>query len=132
MPKFNQFVADLANGVHDLSSDQITIALTNSAPTAGNSVLADITEIDYTNLSSRNLTITSSSQSGGTYSLVLEDLTLTASGAVPEFRYVVFYNSTAAGNPLIVYYDNGEGVTLADNHEFRVDLTELQTLIELS
>jgi hypothetical protein len=130
--KFNAFVADVANKVHNLGSDQLTVALTNTLPTSANSVLADITEISYTNLSSRNITTTSSTQTAGTYSLVLQDLVLTASGAVPTFRYVVIYNSTAAGGPLIGWYDYGSGVTMADSETFTIDFTNAQTLLDIS
>jgi hypothetical protein len=99
--KFQPFVEKLAEKVHNLGSDQLVVALTNSAPSAANGVLADITQISYTNLSSRNITTTSSSQTSGTYKLVLADLTLTASGAVGPFRYVVIYNDTAASDDLI-------------------------------
>lgn len=85
--KFNAFVENLAEKVFNLGSDQLVIALSNVAPVAGNSVLADITEISYTNLSSRNVTTSSSSQTGGVYKLVCTDLVLTASGAVATFRY---------------------------------------------
>ena len=78
--KFNSFVEALAEKKHDLGSDQIVVALTNTAPSATDSQLSDITEISYTNCSSRNVTTVSSSQTGGTYKLVLQDLTLTASG----------------------------------------------------
>lgn len=130
--KFNAFVEDLANGVHDLSADQLRVALTNTEPTAGNGVLADITEIDYTNLSSRDITTTSSTQSGGTYSLVLEDLELTASGSVPEFRYAVIYNDTAASDNLIGWYDRGSGIVMENGDTTTLDLTESQTLFDLS
>lgn len=129
--KFNSFVADLANKVHDLSSDQITVALSNTIPVSGNSVLTDITEIVYTNLSSRDVTTTSSVQSGGTYSLVLVDLVLTASAAVPTFQYVVLYNSTPAGNNLIGWYDNGSTITMANGETFTIDFTDAQTLFDL-
>ena len=81
-----------------MGSDTLKIALcaAANAPVAANSVLADLTEIDYTNCSSRDLTVNSSSQTSGTYKLVLADLTLTASGgAVGPFRYAVIYNDTA-------------------------------------
>jgi hypothetical protein len=123
--KFNAFVEHLAEGVHNLGSNQLTIALTNTAPTAStNAVLADITEISYTNLSSRNVTTSSSSQTSGTYSLVCSDLVLTASGgSVATFRYVVLYNNTptSPADPLIAYWDYGSGVTLADTETFTID-----------
>ena len=131
--KFNSFVEALAHGGHDLSANQLTVALTNEAPTAANSVLADLEEIEYANLSSRNLTRTSSGQTAGTYSLILEDLTLTASGgSVAEFRYAVIYNSTPAGGLLIGWYDRGSGVILQDGESITLDFTEAQTLFEIS
>jgi hypothetical protein len=132
--KFNQLPEDLANGVHNLASDQLVVALTNSAPTSGMETLSEITEISYTNLSSRNITTTSSTQTSGTYSLVLVDLELTASGAVPEFRYVVIFNDTptSPADPLVAWYDYGSGVTLADGETFTVDFTEAQTLFDIT
>jgi hypothetical protein len=52
--KFQQFVEDLAHGVHNLSTNQLELALTNAAnaPVATNSVLANLTTIAYTNLNS--------------------------------------------------------------------------------
>jgi len=131
--KFNVFTAALANKVHDLSSDQITVALSSTAPTAGMANLAALTgEIAYTNLSARNVTTTSSTQTGGVYSLVLEDLVLTASGAVATFRYVAIYNSTVAGGGLIGWYDYGSDVTMSNLETFSIDLTVAQTLFDIT
>ena len=118
--KFNSFVEALAEGVHDLGSDTLTIALTNTAPAAGNTVLANITQIAYTNISSRVLTSVTSSQTGGTYTLDAADLVLTASGTVPTFRYVVLYNDTAASDELIGYYDYGSAVDLLNGETFTI------------
>jgi hypothetical protein len=113
--KFQQFVEDMAHGVHNLSSNQLVVALTNTAPTAGMEVLSEITEISYTNCSSRNITTTSSAQASGTYKLTLTDLTLTSStGNVGPFRYAVIYNDTptSPANPLIAWCDYGSSITL--------------------
>jgi len=127
--KFNQFVEDVAHGVHDLETDQIVVALCASAnaPVATNAVLADLTQIAYTNLSSRNVTTTSSAETSGTYKLTLTDLVLTASGgSVAAFRYVVLYNDTPTtpADPLIGWYDYGSDLTLNDTETLTIDFDD--------
>lgn len=119
--KFYSFVEAIAEKIHNLGSDQLVIALTNTAPNATDSQLTNITQISYTNLSSRNITTTSSAQTTGTYKLVLTDLVLTASGAVGPFRYVVIYNDTATNDELIGYYDYGSSISLASGETFTID-----------
>ena len=118
--KFNSFVEALAEKTHNLGADTLTVALTNTAPVATNTVLANITEISYTNLSSRVLTGVTSSQTSGTYTLDAADLVLTASGTVPTFRYVVLYNDTATSDELIGYYDYGSAVDLLNGETFTI------------
>jgi hypothetical protein len=120
--KFNVFVLDEAQKVHNLGADALTIALSNVAPVATNALLSDITEISYTNLSARVPTITSSTQTGGTYKLVLATLVLTASGAVATFRYVILYNATPTSplKPLIAWFDYGSAVTMANLETFTI------------
>jgi hypothetical protein len=130
--KFDSFVEAVAEGTHNLGSNQLTIALSNTAPVAGNSVLADITQITYTNLSTRNLTTTSSAQSGGLYKLVVADTTLTSTGgSTGPFRYVVVYNSTAAGGPLIGWFDYGSSITLLSGESLTVDFDQVNGLLTL-
>lgn len=131
--KFNQFVEDLAHGVHDLETDQLVVALSLSAPVATNSVLADLTEIAYTNLSSRNITTTSSAETSGVYKLTLTDLTLTASGAVADFRYVSIYNDTpsAPADPLICFFDYGSTVSMANGETFVINFDDANGLFQL-
>jgi len=122
--KINSFVEDLAEKVHNLGSDQLKVALTNTAHTSTWGQLSDLTEISYTNLSSRNITTTSSAQTSGTYKLVLDDLVLTASGAVGPFRYVYIYNDTASNDELIGYYDSGSSISLANTDTFTIDFDQ--------
>ena len=122
--KFNSFVEAVAEKTHNLGSDQMKVALTNTAPVATNTVLANITDVSYTNCSSRNVTTASSSQTSGTYTQVLTDLTLTASGgSVGPFRYVVLYNDTAASDELIGWWDYGSSITLADTETLLIDFS---------
>lgn len=131
--KFQPFVEKLAEKAHNLGSDTLTVALSNTAPSAANGVLADITQISYTNLSARALTIASSAQTSGTYKLVINDLTLTASGgAVATFRYVIIYNDTATNDELIAYYDYGSGVTLADGDSFVLEFDGTNGLLQIA
>jgi hypothetical protein len=120
--KFQSFVEAIAEKVHNLGSDTLTVALTNSAPAATNTQLSNITEISYTDLSSRVLTNVTSAQTSGTYTLDADDLVLTASGAVPTFRYIVIYNDTATNDELICWFDYGAGgVTLANGETFTIE-----------
>ena len=130
--KFQCFVEDLAEKKHNLASDTLKVAFSNAsnAPSASaDAVLADISTIVATNLGDVTLTVSSSGQSAGTYKLVVADKTLTASGAVPAFRYVIIYNDTASNKELICWYDYGSEVTLASGDTFKLDFgTELFSL----
>ena len=134
--KFRQFVEDVAHKVHDLETDQLMVALTAAAnaPVNTNEVLADLTEVTYTNLSSRNITTDTSAQTTGTYKLVLTDLVLTASGgSVGPLRYVVIYNDTptSPADPLIAWYDYGSEITLADGETLTVDFDGTNGLLQI-
>jgi len=129
--KFQPFIENVYEKVFNLGSDSLKVALTNSAPSAANAVLTDITEIAYTNLSSRALSISTSAQSGGTYKLVIADLTLTASGgSVAAFRYVVIYDDTAASDQLICYFDYGSALTLLDTETLLLDFDGTNGLLQ--
>ena len=131
--KFQPFVEALAEKVHNLGSDQLKVALTNTVPVNTNSVLADITEISYTNCSARDITTTSSAQSAGTYKLTLTDLVLTASGGtVGPFRYVVIYNDTAASDNLIAWFDYGSSITLNSGETFTIDFDPSNGVLTLA
>lgn len=140
--KINDFVL---NAVHnmDLETDQIVVALSNTAPASetsnpiadGNGVLANVTEIAYTNLSSRNITTSSSAQTSGTYALKLTDLILTASGgSVGPFRYAYIYNDTVTSpaDPLIGIFDYGSSITLADSETLTLDFSDANGLLTLA
>ncbi len=140
--KLNGFVEHLSEGVHNLGSDQLVLALSNVAPSAETTpptsttlscVLANVTEISYTGLSSRDLTTTSSAQSSGTYRLVIDDLTLSSTGTVGPFRYIYLYNTTptSPADPLIGYFDYGANLTLNTGESLTIDFDQASGAITL-
>lgn len=119
--KFNAFVEALAEKVHNLGSDTLKIALSNVAPNVTtDDTLTDITQIAATGgYAAATVTITGSSQTGGTYSLTHSAVTFTASGAdFAPFRYAVLYNDTATNDELIAYFDYGVAYTLPNGQSF--------------
>ena len=120
--KVNSFVEALAEKVHNLGSDTLKVALTNTAPTAaGTTKLADLTGGITTGFDGMTITTSSSGQSSGTYKLVLNDLTMTATGSVGPFRYVVIYNDSATNKEVICFFDYGSEVNLAKDDTFKLD-----------
>jgi len=133
--KFNAFVEAVMEGVHDFSGDQVQVALTNASnpPDASDAVLGDLTQIAYTYLSAQTVTTTSSSQTAGTYKLVLQDLTISASGGTAAaFQYVVLFNQDAATDELIGWYDYGSEVTLNDGDSFQIDFDDSNGCFQLT
>ena len=129
--KYQQFVEDLAKGVHQLhaAGHTLKIALTNTAPNAAtHAVRADITELGSGNGYTQNaagLDIQNDmTESGGVATVTAVDVVVTASGGtVGPFRYVAIFNDTptSPADPLIGWYDYGSAVTLNDGETFTTD-----------
>lgn len=118
--------------VADLDNDSFMVALSNTAPGSestpptgdGDGVLANVTQIAYTNLSSRALTLATSSQTAGTYKIDFNDLVLTSSGgSTGPFRYVYIYDDTptSPADPLVCYFDYGSSITLNDSETLTIE-----------
>jgi hypothetical protein len=125
--KYYVFVEALAEKTHNLGSDTLKVALTNTAPTVATDTVWNTTvapapaAANGYSAGGNTITTTSSAQTTGTYKLVLADSVFTASGgSIGPFRYVILYNSTAS-NAVIGYYDYGSSITLADTETFTVD-----------
>lgn len=127
--KFNAFVENLCEAVFNFepAAHSFKVMLTNTAPTASNSVKADLTEISAGNgytAGGASVTISSSAQTSGTYKAVMADVTWTASGgSIGPFRYVVLYDDTptSPADPLVAYWDYGSSITLASGSSFTTD-----------
>lgn len=136
--KFNAFVEHVAEKVHDLGADSLKILLTLTAPTAADSVKADLTEIAAGNgytAGGTAVTVTASSQTAGVYKLVGNDVVFTAAGgAIANFRYAVLYNDTPSSpaDPLIGFWDYGSTVTLNSGDTFTVDLDQAAGILTIT
>lgn len=122
--KFNSFTEAVSEKVHNLGSDTLKVVLTNSAPSASNTVLANITQIANGNgytTGGTTATTSTSAQTAGVYKLVIGDVVFTATGAMGPFRYAVLYNDTATNDELIGWWDHGTAITLANTDTYTVD-----------
>lgn len=134
--KFNAYVEALSEKVHNQGADTLMVMLTNTAPVAGNSVKADLTEIAAGNgytAGGTQATTTSSAQTSGTYKLVLADVVFTASGgSIGPFRYATLYNDTATNDELIGFWDYGSSITLSAGETFTWDADPTNGVIQLA
>ena len=135
--KFQAFVENLAEKVHNLGADTLKVMLTNTAPVNTNSVKGDLTEISAGNGYSAGgtaATISSSAQASGTYKLVLADVVFTAlGGSIGPFRYAALYNDTptSPADPLIGFWDYGSSITLSAGESFTVDFDPTNGVLQL-
>jgi hypothetical protein len=140
--KYQQFVQDLASGVHQLqtgTSHVLRVALTNSAPNvATHAVLADITELatsgGYTQQGISVGTITGAETSGTFKCSGGTDPVWTGSGGGFTARYAVLFNTTptSPADPLIGYWDYGSSFTVAAGETFTVDLDQANGLFTIA
>lgn len=132
---FQPFLEAVMEKKHNMGADALTVFLCNAAnaPLVADAVLADQVTVAYTFCSTRVLSISTSAQVSGLYSLVVADLTLTATGgAVGPFRYIGIYNDTAASDEVVCFYDLGSEVTIPDGSSFLCDFNNVDGLFQLS
>lgn len=125
---------DLAEGVHDFSADTLKLALTNTTPTLTHTTLSQITEIaetgGYTS-GGLSITVSSSSQSTGTYKLIVSDASITATaGDVGPYRYAVLHNVTA--NKLLGYWDIGAETTTTSGNTWTADFDGTNGMLQVT
>lgn len=130
--KFQDFSEQLIRGVHDFDAHVFKVALTNTAPTAANVSLADITQIAAGNgyTIGGNTTTITVAETAGTTTVTGTSVTFTATGgAMGPFRYYVIYNDSATtpADALIQFYDHGSSVTLQANDQFVINWNNTPT-----
>lgn len=120
-----EYLCEAAN----CGTDTFKVILSNTAPNvATHTVLADAGDLSTTGgytAGGNTAAVSSSSQTGGTYKLVLADpATWTGSGGgFGPFRYIIVYDDTVTGDPLVGYYDYGSSISVAAGATFAADLS---------
>jgi len=142
--KYNQFVEDLAHGVHDLktgTSHVLKVLLSNTAPNVStHAVRADTTELSTANgYTSGGISVgtLTGAQASGTFKVSggTDPVWTASGGSMATFRYAILYNDTptSPADPLIGYWDYGAGgVTLAVGETFTVDLDQTNGILTIT
>lgn len=135
--KFYPFVKNLAEGKFNFASAVLKVALTSTAPTAADSVFADLNEVSAGNgyTAGGNIaSLTSSTQTSGLYTLLLGNpATWVASGgSIGPFQHAVLYQSSSASKELIGWWSYPTAITLADTEAFAVDFDQVDGVFTLS
>jgi hypothetical protein len=123
--KYYSFSEGLAEKKFNLGSDTLRLALTDAAPSVStHTQRSQITELAATGgYSAQSVSVSSSSQSGGIYSLVTTGTVtfLASGGSIGPFRYIVLFDDSATNDELICYFDIGESRTLSNGDQLQVD-----------
>lgn len=141
LQKIPDFAEQVLRGVHNFGLHVFKAVLTNTAPAAANTVLANITQVAATGgyvaggYALDSITVTRAMEdvkivvndavqtvNVSVARVKIADEVITATGgAIGPFRYAVVYNDTATGKPLIGYVDYGSSLTLADGEALTLD-----------
>lgn len=132
--KFDQFAQSVLEAKHNFASDVFKVMLTNTAPLAGDTGKGDLIEISAGNgyaPGGNDVTITVSSVAGLARVSGVNTVFTATGGTIGPFRYAVFYNSTAAFQPLVSWWDYGSSVTLQDTEVFTVSFDAVNGILDI-
>lgn len=116
---FDDAVKNIANGLIDLDSHVFKAVLTNTEPdTTTHDLLNDITQIASTGGYAAVTLTTSLAETdtdSGIWAFLSSDPAWTASGAdIAAHQYLVIYDDTASGDPLLGYCDRGSSEAIVN------------------
>jgi hypothetical protein len=126
--KFNCFVQDVASGLHNMKTgtpQMFKVYLTSTAPTATNTVYntpADLAAGNGYTAGGVSIGTIAGAQTSGVFKFTAgtQPSWTAAGGSIGPFEYAVLYNSTAATQPLIGWWDYGTPITLTNGNTFTV------------
>lgn len=133
LQKFNDFAEQVLRAKHDFGTHVFKAVLTNTAPAATATVLADIAQVSGGTAGGYVLDGVTLSETGGTAKVVITDEVITASGgSIGPFRYAVVYNDTTSGKPLVGFIDRGDSITLLDGEALTLDFDAAAGVLTLA
>jgi len=126
--KFNCFVQDVANGLHNMKTGTpqvFKVYLTNTAPVATNTVYntpADLAAGNGYTAGGVSIGTIAGAQTSGVFKFTAgtQPSWTAAGGSIGPFEYAILYNATAATQPLIGWWDYGTPITLTNGNIFTV------------
>ena len=125
--KFQDFVEQLGLEQHQLNTDTLKVALTNTLPVATQTTFDAVTNhaapTNTNGYTAGGEDIQNAwSETGGTATLTAVDVVFTATaGGIGPFQYAVIYNDTNPTDMLVGWYDYGSSISLASGETFTVD-----------
>lgn len=123
--KYETFVEDLANKLHDLfgTNDTVNAVIHTDAPVLATDVaVSNLTQITGTGYAAADIQ-NDGTRSGGTVSVTGVDYVWTATAAdwTSTARYVSIYNDTSLTDRLIVSWDYGATFAVGNGETFTLD-----------
>jgi hypothetical protein len=123
--KYEVFVEDLANKLHDLfgTNDTVNAVIHTDAPVAASdTAVSNLTQITGTGYAAADIQ-NDGTRSGATVTVTGVDYTWTASAAdwTSTARYVSIYNDTSVTDRLIASWDYGTTFAVGNGETFTLD-----------
>ncbi len=139
MVAFNKFYStteDIAEKQNNLGSDTLKVMLSNTTPIATNSAYSDLSGAEVANgggytTGGASVSISSSTQTTGTYKLVIGNASWTGSGSgFGPYRYATLYDSTSGR--LLGWWDYGSSVSTLSGETFAVQFDASAGVLQIA
>lgn len=132
---FTSFKTEIGLKSHNLNTDTLKCALSNTAPSAGQTVFDPVTNHPpptpnangYTTGGHDTTNVFSAGKMTGT------DIVITATaGGISSFRYVILYNDDNGTDMLVGWWDYGSSISLNEGETFTIDFDPTNGILQIT
>ena len=122
---FNNFILNLADGTHDLNANTIKWYIADAVPSPEDDTLkAHLKEIVDSGYAGPYDLNNSGSETGGVYTVVGDASSFVAGvGWSTDIRYIALFDEDVFGDPLIIFYDLGVTLQIAEGDTFKLSFS---------